>query len=235
MQRLTDDIMALKLKLPRGVHLQFLAGQYIDILMPDGRRRAFSIASAPSEADFIELHIRHVAGGDFTAQVFSGMKLRDILRIEGPLGTFFVRRSSARPKIMMGGGTGFAPLKSMIEELATAGEISPQRPLHLYWGGAYAADLYASALIESWLASVPGFAYTPVLSAPEPDWSGREGVVHQAVLADHPALSDFDVYMSGPPAMIQAARRDFLAAGLPEARLFYDSFDFAGDVPLDQA
>lgn len=234
MQRFTDDIMALRLKLPRGVHLQFLAGQYIDILMTDGRRRAFSIASAPSQADFIELHIRHVAGGDFTAQVFSDMKLRDILRLEGPLGTFFVRRSSARPKIMMGGGTGFAPLKAMIEELAAAGEITTQRPIALYWGGAQAQDLYAMALLEDWAKTLPGFTFTPVLTDADADWRGRRGYVHQAVLADHSDLSDFDVYMSGPPAMIKAARGDFLAADLPEDRLFYDSFDFAGDVPLDQ-
>lgn len=234
MERFTDDIMALRLKLPRGVHLQFLAGQYIDILLPDGRRRAFSIASAPSQSDYIELHIRHVAGGDFTAQVFSDMKLRDILRLEGPLGTFFVRRASTRPKIMMGGGTGFAPLKAMIEELAAAGEITPDRPISLYWGGAQAHDLYAMALLDDWAKTQAGFAFTPVLTDADETWSGRRGFVHEAVLTDHPDLSAFDVYMSGPPAMIKAARGDFLAASLPEDRLFYDSFDFAGDVPLDQ-
>jgi CDP-4-dehydro-6-deoxyglucose reductase, E3 len=224
----TDDIMRIRLKLPRAGRLQFLAGQYVDILLPGGKRRAFSIASPPSEPDFIELHIKRVDGGGFTGHVFSDMQKKEILRIEGPLGTFFVRRKSDRPMVMMGGGTGFAPLKSMVEELIESGDT---RPIQLFWGVAKESDLYARDLIDQWEAEHGHFSFVPVLAEPHPDWSGERGYVHDAVLRAHPDLSPFDVYMSGPPAMIHTARKTFLQAGVAEDHLFYDSFDFAPDVP----
>ena len=228
MEKFTPEVMCIRLKLPQAARLQFLAGQYIDILQPGGKRRAFSIASAPSETDFIELHIKHVDGGGFTGHVFSDMRLKEILRIEGPLGTFFIRRSSDRPIIMVGGGTGFAPLKAMIEELIDSGD---HRPVELFWGVATEKDLYARELIEHWQAKEASLDFVPVLAEPGADWNGDTGYVHQAVLRRHPDLSPFDVYMSGPPAMIHAARHGFVDAGVPEDRLFYDSFDFAPDVP----
>jgi len=234
----TPEIMQVKLKLPKAARLQFLAGQYIDILLPEGKRRAFSIASPPSQADYIELHIKYVEGGGFTSHVFEGMAEKEILRLEGPLGTFFVRRSSTRPMILMGGGTGFAPLKAMIEEMIfdvgahTGGDEPPPKAITLYWGVASQSDLYAKKLIDQWTQSLPQFRFVPVLMDPPPDWSGSVGFVHDQVVKDHPDLSMFDVYMSGPPAMIHAARSAFLDANLPEDRLFYDSFDFAPDVPL---
>lgn len=224
----TDDIKRIRLKLPRAGRLQFLAGQYIDILLPGGKRRAFSIASPPSQADFIELHIKHVDGGGFTGHVFSDMQEKEILRIEGPLGTFFVRRKSTRPVIMMGGGTGFAPLKAMIEELEDSGD---DRPIQLFWGARQEADLYARKLIAEWQDRRENFHFTPVLVEPPPGWNGEHGNVHHAVLQANPDLSAHDVYMSGPPAMVHAARRAFLQAGVAENHLFYDSFDFAPDVP----
>lgn len=232
LERFTPEIMRLRLKLPRAARMQFLAGQYIDVLMPGGKRRAFSIASAPSQADYIELHIKQVDGGGFTGHVFSDMQLKEILRIEGPLGTFFVRKNSSRPMIMMGGGTGFAPLKSMIEELI---ECDDQRPLQLFWGVAKASDLYAAELIDDWMRQRSDFEFTPVLSHPDQGWSGERGFVHDAVLRTFPDLSPFDVYMSGPPAMVHAARSAFLEAGVTEQQLFYDSFDFAPDVPTGKS
>jgi CDP-4-dehydro-6-deoxyglucose reductase, E3 len=228
MEKFTPEVMCIRLKLPQAARLQFLAGQYIDILQPGGKRRAFSIASAPSEAEFIELHIKHIDGGGFTGHVFDDMEVKEILRMEGPLGTFFIRRSSNRPMIMVGGGTGFAPLKSMIEELIESGD---DRPLELFWGVNTEADLYARDLIERWAETLPHFRFIPVLVDPEEDWSGERGFVHEAVVRHHPDLSPFEVYMSGPPAMIHAARHDFIDAGVPEDRLFYDSFDFGPDVP----
>jgi CDP-4-dehydro-6-deoxyglucose reductase len=228
MARFTPEIMRVRLKLPRAARLQFLAGQYVDILLPEGKRRAFSIASAPSVHDYIELHIKQVDGGGFTGHVFSDMQLKEILRIQGPLGTFFVRRRSERPMIMMGGGTGFAPLKSMIEELI---ESEDQRPIHLFWGVRTASDLYAQGLIESWVDQHPSFRFTPVLAEPDSDWKGERGFVHEAVLEAYPRLKRYDLYMSGPPAMIHTARREFLSAGVEQDHLFYDSFDFAPDVP----
>ncbi|TVQ41164.1 MAG: CDP-6-deoxy-delta-3,4-glucoseen reductase [Wenzhouxiangella sp.] len=228
MERYTPEVMCLRLKLPRAARLQFLAGQYVDILLPEGKRRAFSIASAPSQSEYLELHIKHVDGGGFTGHVFDGMQLKDILRLQGPLGTFFVRRKSERPIIMMGGGTGFAPLKSMIEELIEAGD---SRPIELFWGVSKQTDLYASQLIKGWEENLDNLRFHPVLVHPDRDWTGETGFVHEAVLRAHPELSPFDIYMSGPPAMVHSARLAFLDAGTAEDQLFYDSFDFAPDVP----
>lgn len=239
LHRFTPEIMRVRLKLPKAARLQFLAGQYIDILLPEGKRRAFSIASPPSQTDHIELHIKYVSGGGFTSHVFEGMAEKEIVRLEGPLGTFFVRRSSKRPMILMGGGTGFAPLKAMIEEMVhdiethTGEDEPPPREITLYWGVATANDLYAKALIDEWTKALPNFRFVPVLMHPDPDWTGQTGFVHEQVVRDHPDLSGFDVYMSGPPAMVQAARTTFFDAQLPQDRLFYDSFDFAPDVPLN--
>jgi CDP-4-dehydro-6-deoxyglucose reductase len=228
MDRFTDDTMRLRLKLPSAARLQFLAGQYIDILLPEGKRRAFSLASPPSQSEFIELHVKHVDGGGFTGHVFSDMAPKEILRFEGPLGTFFFRRQSDRPAVLVGGGTGFAPLKAMVEELMHAGD---DRPLELFWGTRSADDLYAAELIRSWQDTHPSLNFVPVVSEPDAAWRGETGFVHEAVLKKHPDLSGWDVYMSGPPAMIHAARSAFIDAGVPEDRLFYDSFDFAPDVP----
>lgn len=223
---LSPQVARLLLRLPRGQRLQFMAGQYADVLLSGGRRRAFSIASPPQHEDRIELHVRHVAGGDFTEWVFGDMPERAILRLEAPLGTFFVRGDSERPMLMMGGGTGFAPLKAMVEQLLADDD---RRALHLFWGARNRRELYQSELPEGWASDHDHIRYTPVLSDPEPgdEWNGARGLVHEVLLAEYPALSPFDVYMSGPPAMIDAARHAFLQHGLPEDRLYYDSFDFA--------
>lgn len=225
---LTPDVRRLRLKLPRGQRLQFLAGQYIDILLPGGKRRAFSIASTPAETDFIELHVKYVDGGGFTGHVFDGMQVGEIVRFEGPLGTFFVRLGSPRPILMMGGGTGFAPLKAMIEDLLAAGD---DRPITLYWGVRTESDLYAKSLIAEIAERHHDFRFVPVLSEPDADWEGRTGFVHEALLADHRNLTAYEIYMSGPPAMVHGARTAFLERGVSEDHLHYDSFDFAPDVP----
>ena len=230
--RIADNVMKLILRLPKAQRLQFLAGQYIDILLPGGKRRAFSIASAPAREDEIELHVRHVDGGDFTGWVFDEMKLKDILRLEGPLGTFFVRHDATdRPMIMMGGGTGFAPLKSMIEDLLAHGDT---RPIHLFWGARTLPELYNEDLIHRWVDEHTHIEYTPAISEPgdERIQDGFEGYVHEAVLDAYTTLAGHDVYMSGPPAMIDAARHTFLERGVREVRLFYDSFEFGSDVPV---
>ena len=229
---LSPSVIRLYLRLPKSQRLQFLAGQYIDILLPDGKRRSFSIASAPHEQEALELHIRHVDGGGFTGFVFDELQEKGILRLEGPLGTFFVRNDQPdRPMIMMGGGTGFAPLKSMIEYLL---HRKHHRPIHLYWGAANLAELYLHELASGWAAEYSHITYTPVLSEPEDrdSWSGKTGFVHQAVLENYPNLSGHDVYMSGPPIMIDVARHAFMDAGVAERRLYYDSFEFAPDVPV---
>lgn len=228
MERLAPDVMRLDLKLPQSERLQFLAGQYIDILLKDGRRRGFSLANAPHDDAFLQLHIRHVPGGYFTNHVFTEMKEKALLRFEGPLGTFFLREDSERPILFVAGGTGFAPIKGMLEH---GFYTQLARPMHLFWGARARIDLYLDALPLEWANTHAQFKYTPVLSQPQPTdaWDGATGYVHAAVAAAYPDLSGFDVYASGPPAMIEAAKQSFFAQGLPQDRFFYDSFDYAKD------
>ena len=225
LERLAPDGMLLHLKLPASERLQFLAGQYIDILLKDGKRRSFSLANAPHDDAFLQLHIRHVPGGLFTEQVFSTMKVRDILRFNGPHGDFFLREDSAKPMILLAGGTGFAPIKALIEHALHEG---CQRPMYLYWGARARADLYLPELPQQWAVEQPQLTYVPVLaeSQAEDDWQGRTGLVHRAVLADHADLSAFQVYACGAPGMIEAARHGFIAAGLPGEEFFADAFSY---------
>ena len=224
MDKLADDVMALWLKLPANERLQFLPGQYIDFLLKDGKRRSFSLANAPEEDALLELHIRHVPGGRFTDHVFNSMKVKDIMRISGPYGSFFLRESD-KPALFVAGGTGFAPIKSL---LAHAFHHEVDRQFVFYWGAKTLADLYLPAVPSDWQQAHKHFSFIPVLSEPLPadNWPGRTGFVHEAVLQDFADLSGYEVYACGAPPMIQAARRDFTARGLPEDAFFSDSFDF---------
>lgn len=226
LQKLAHDVMRLYLKLPATEQLSFLAGQYIDIIMRDGRKRSFSLANPPHADDYLELHIRHVAGGKFTDLVFNSMKEKTILRFQGPLGAFFLREDTQKPIIAVAGGTGFAPVKAMLED---AFYKNITRPIHFYWGARARQDLYLNDLPENWAEQYPNFHYTPVLSEPaaDDDWQGRSGWVHSAVAEDYPDLSQYQIYMSGPPAMIEAGKTVFFEQGLPDDQLFYDSFDYA--------
>lgn len=228
MEKLAPDVMRLFLKLPQNERLQYMAGQYIDILLKDGRRRGFSIANSPGADEFLELHIRHVPGGLFSGHVFSTMQERALLRFEGPLGTFFLRDDSDKPVILMAAGTGFAPIKAIVEQSVTAGT---KRPLYLYWGAHTRADLYLHDLAFEWAAAHAHIHYTPVLSRPGPGdrWEGRTGYVQEAIAADWPDLSGFEVYGSGPPRMIEAAKSLLASKGLPVDAFFYDAFEYAKD------
>ncbi len=224
---LADDVVRLWLKLPEEQRLQFMAGQYLDFLLEDGRRRAFSIANPPHEDELIELHIRHVDGGVFTDWAFTQMRDGTILRIEAPLGTFTLDEESQRPLLFIAGGTGFAPIKSQIEHAFHAGI---RRPMRLYWGVRGEKDLYLPDPPRQWEKEHDNFRFVPVLSEPEPGWEGRKGWVHEAVLEDLcAALPDYDVYMAGPPPMVSAAREALIERGVPEAQLHYDSFEYAAD------
>lgn len=224
LEKAADDVMVVTLKLPANDPFRFMAGQYVDFLLAGGKRRSFSMANAPHQNEAIELHIRNVEGGFFTSQVFGTMKERDILRIEGPLGGFYLR-DSAKPIVFLAGGTGFAPIQSIIEDMAHRGI---RRPVRLYVGSRNAAGLYRHALAQQWAAALPDFQYIPVLS--DEAWDGRTGFVHQAVIADLPDLSGYEVYACGAPAMIDAARKDFAEqCGLPADAFFSDAFTFAAD------
>jgi CDP-4-dehydro-6-deoxyglucose reductase len=229
---LTPDVMLIRIKLPDAQRLQFLAGQYLEVLLAEGKRRAFSIASAPLSEDIIELHIRHVEGGGFTGWVFDELKVLDILRIEGPQGNFFIRNDQTdRPMILMGGGTGFAPLKSMIEDLLAHHD---KRPLHLFWGVRDSTELYLHDQAREWAEKNDHIQYSSAFSEPlDEDHAGSfKGLVHEAVLQRYPELSGFDIYMSGPPAMVDAGRTAFLENSAEQNRIFFDSFEFGLDVPV---
>jgi CDP-4-dehydro-6-deoxyglucose reductase len=225
LERVADDVMVISLKLPANERLQFLAGQYIEFLLKDDKRRAFSLASAPHADELLEIHVRRIPGGNFTEHVFTQMKEKDIMRIEGPLGSFFLREDSDKPIILIAGGTGFAPIKGLIEH---AMHIGIQRPMKLYWGAKDRAGLYMNKLAEEWAAK-HGIAYTPVLSEPAAtdNWTGRTGLVHEAVLADHADVAGYQVYACGAPVMCEAALKDFTAQGLPKDEFFADVFSYA--------
>ena len=226
MNRLADDVMQLLIKLPASERLQFLPGQYIDILLEDGRHRSFSIANAPHNDDFLELHVRLVEGGQFTSRVFNTMQPKDLLRIEGPHGSFFYREDARDEILMIAGGTGFAPLKGIIEHILSEQDT---RPIYLYWGVRTKGDLYMRDLAEQWAAEHDNIHFVPVLSEPDNSWNGRTGYVHDAVLSDFDDLSTFDIYACGPPAMIKAAESSFQDKGMKKEQFYYDSFDFARD------
>ena len=232
--RVAPDVMVLRLQLPATNNFGFRAGQYIEFVLKDGQRRSYSMANAPhavKEAgpEGIELHIRHMPGGLFTDQVFSTLKEKDILRIEGPQGTFFLRDDSERPVVLLGSGTGLAPLKAIIEDMVHKGVT---RPAVLYWGCRTRADLYLHDWCTEQAAQHPWLRYVPVLSdaLPTDAWTGRTGFVHQAVLADLPDLSGHEVYACGAPVMVQSARADFVnRAGLNPDHFYADAFTSAAD------
>lgn len=226
LEHLAHDVIRIYLKLPDTERLQFLAGQYIDVLLKDHAPRAFSIANAPHDDNFIELHIRNVSGGYFSAQVFNQLQEKAMLRFTGPLGTFFLREDSDRPAILIGGGTGFAPIKGILEHAFHTGV---QKPLHLFWGVRAKRDLYLEELPARWLQDHPNFSYTPVLSEPMPEdnWSGATGYVSDTVIREYPDLSGHDVYMGGPPIMVEAGHKLFMQHRLDESRFFSDAFEYA--------
>lgn len=224
MVRMADDVILLHLRFPAGVRVRFKAGQYVDILLDNGERRSFSMANPPSESDGVQLHVRHVVGGAFTGAVFNTLAPGDTLRVELPYGGF-VLRDSDKPILFVAGGTGFAPIKSIIEDAMAKGI---NRDMTLYWGARQATGLYTD-LPHRWQAQYPRFRYVPVLSdVAAPGF--RHGFVHQAVLEDHTSLEGFQAYLCGVPAMTRAARKDFRAAGLPVKEFFIDTFTTQADI-----
>ena len=228
----TADVAIVRLQLPANQNLQYRAGQYVEFILRDGARRSYSMANAPANLGSppaIELHIRHMPGGKFTDQVFGAMKEKDILRMEGPFGSFFLREASTKPMVLLASGTGFAPIKALIEQMQIKGI---NRPGVLYWGARRKADLYQHDWCEQAAQSLPNLRYVPVLSdaAPEDAWTGRTGFVHHAVMQDLPDLSGHQVYACGAPIMVESAQRDFsVVCGLPEDEFFADSFTSAAD------
>lgn len=243
LEKLAPDVMRIVIGLPPNELLKYLAGQYVDLLLQGGVSRSYSIASAPTTEGLrqIELHVRHMPGGLFTDRVFAGLKVRDLLRIEAPHGFFHLDEESDKPMVMLASGTGFAPIKAVIEYSLRK---NMRRPIHLYWGGRKREDIYMDALASDWAARHPHIRYTPVLSdATEAcAWQGRRGFVHQAVMQDYADLAGHQVYACGAPVMVEAARHDFTGQhNLPESQFFADAFVSeadkarAGLPPLDSS
>ena len=232
LERVAPDVVLMKVQLPATVAFKYRAGQYVEFILRDGARRSYSMANAPEHLGnppMIELHLRHMPGGKFTDHVFGAMKEKEILRMEGPLGSFFLREDSDKPIVLLASGTGFAPIKAIIEHMRSAGIA---RPALLYWGCRRKADLYLHGWAQQAAASMPNLRYMPVLSdaPPEDAWDGRTGFVHQAVMADLPDLSGHEVYACGTPVMVEAAQRDFSArCGLPADAFYADSFTSEAD------
>lgn len=236
MKQVAPDVAVLTLQLPSSETFKFYAGQYVELILKEGKRRAYSMANSPDQAAALELHVRHMPGGVFTDHVFgvgaTQMKEREILRLEGPFGSFFLREETQKPILFLASGTGFAPIKAIIESMIERGV---QRKAVLYWGGRRPQDLYMDELARGWASSLPGFEYIPVVSdgLPEDQWAGRTGFVHQAVMQDFPDLSGHEVYACGAPVVVESARVDFKGkCGLPDDCFFADAFTSAVDSSL---
>ena len=227
-EQLASDVVKVMLQLPATDPLRYRAGQYVQFLLRDGSRRSYSMANAPSESPQVELHLRYMPGGKFTEHVFHTMKEKEILRIEGPFGSFFLREDSDnRPIVLLASGTGFAPIKAVLEQMQANGDT---RSVTLYWGGRKEQDIYMRGWVDALLPQMPQLRFVPVLSEADPGWSGRTGFVHQAVMADLPNLSGHAVYACGAPVMVEAAQHDFTSnCGLPAEHFYSDAFTTEAD------
>ena len=233
LEKKSHDVMVVKLQLPANDTLRYHAGQYIEFILRDSARRSYSMANAPHNGPGVELHIRHMPGGKFTDHVFTAMKEKEILRVEGPYGSFYLREDSDKPMILLASGTGFAPIKAVIEHMQFKGIT---RPATLYWGGRRPEDLYLDDWVRSKLVEMPQLKYVPVISnaLPEDDWTGRTGFVHRAVLEDFPDLSSHQVYACGAPIVVDSARADYSAlAHLPPEEFYADAFTTEADKHKD--
>jgi CDP-4-dehydro-6-deoxyglucose reductase len=228
-EKVSHDVVVLKLQLPANDTMRYHAGQYVEFILRDGARRSYSMANAPHNGPGVELHIRHMPGGKFTDHVFTAMKEKEILRVEGPFGSFFLREDSDKPMVLLASGTGFAPIKALIEHMQFKGVT---RPITLYWGGRRPSDLYMDDWVKARLAEMPNLQYVPVISnaLPEDNWTGRTGFVHKSVMEDFPDLSGFQVYACGAPIVVDSARAEYSAlAKLPPDEFYADSFTSEAD------
>jgi len=223
MRRLAPDVMGVWLRLPAVESFTWQSGQYLDVMLPGERRRSFSLANPPHDSALLELHVRRAPGGAFSEQVFSTLREGSLLRIEGPLGQF-VYRAGGRPLLLVGGGTGYAPLKAMLRQVL---EKDTGRDVTLFWGARTTADLYEDAWLRELGGRHANFRYVSVLSNQPAIGPHESGLVHEAVVRHATGLAESDIYAAGPPAMIDAVRAALPAQGADPERIYIDSFDYA--------
>ncbi|SMM98202.1 CDP-6-deoxy-delta-3,4-glucoseen reductase-like [uncultured Candidatus Thioglobus sp.] len=222
-EHLNHDVARVMLRIPGAESLQYLAGQYLDLIHPDFEPRAFSIANAPTNNDMIELHIRLIEGGKFTHFIFNQLEEKSLLKIEGPKGDFFFREDSKKPVILVAGGTGFGPIKSIVEHAIFT---KLNRKIYIYWGVRDEVDMYMD-LPQQWAKENDNIDFVPVLSEPNNDWQGKTGYVHEVVLQDFDDLTGYEIYACGPPVMVKAAATTFVEHGMIKDNFFSDAFVFA--------
>lgn len=217
-ERLAYDVVRVMLRLPPTSALEFLPGQYVDVIGAEGLRRSYSIANAPRADKQIEFHIREVPEGEMSRYWFQQAKVNDLLRLRGPLGTFFLRGQAGKDLVLLATGTGIAPVKAILEELSSLPAAAQPRSLAVYWGGRHREDLYWQP------PDMPGLKFVPVLSRAGDDWTGQRGHVQDVMLRDHAYLADTLVYACGSDAMIHGAQARLQAAGLPDRQFHSDAF-----------
>ncbi|SMM97867.1 CDP-6-deoxy-delta-3,4-glucoseen reductase-like [uncultured Candidatus Thioglobus sp.] len=222
-EHLNHDVARVMLRIPGAESLQYLAGQYLDLIHPDFEPRAFSIANAPTNNDMIELHIRLIEGGKFTHFIFNQLEEKSLLKIKGPKGDFFFREDSKKPVILIAGGTGFGPIKSIVEHAIFT---KLNRKIYIYWGVRDEVDMYMD-LPQQWAKENDNIDFVPVLSEPNNDWQGKTGYVHEVVLQDFDDLTGYEIYACGPPVMVKSAATTFVEHGMIKDNFFSDAFVFA--------
>jgi CDP-4-dehydro-6-deoxyglucose reductase/3-phenylpropionate/trans-cinnamate dioxygenase ferredoxin reductase subunit len=215
-----DEVAVLTLRFPAGVRARFRAGQYLKVLLDDGHERCFSMANPPHSNDGVELHVRYREGGRFAEAVFERLKPGDPVQLRLPQGDFWLRETD-KPIVFVAGGTGFAPVQSMVEDMLRR---QVRRPARIYFGGRRPELLYRDALARQWTARRPDFVYVPVVSQPAQGWTGRTGRLPEAVLQDLPTLAGHEVYACGAPEMVSAAREAFVRHGLAPEDFYCDAF-----------
>jgi len=225
LDKLAPDVLRVKLRLPPTASFSFIPGQYIDIIGTNGIRRSYSLANASFTDKLLELHIRAVSGGKMSEYWFNHAKSNDLLRLNGPLGTFFIRECAETDVYFLATGTGIAPVKSMLESLMHVPEDKQPRSITVLWGGRKPEDFYID------LATIPGkHRYIPVISRPNEHWTGATGYIQDVLLSAAPDLSKAAVYACGSDNMIHDAKKLLSNAGLPTARIYSDAFVSSGNI-----
>lgn len=219
LEKLAPDVIQVKLRLPPTADFNFIPGQYINVIGVSGIRRSYSIANSGFQDKLLELHIRAVENGALSEYWFKQARVNDLLRLNGPLGTFVLRDTPDRDLIFLATGTGIAPVKAMLELLLHNSANQTYRSVTVMWGGRVPTDFYFD------VGRIAGkFKYIPVLSRADTSWLGARGYVQDELLSLLPDLSQAVVYACGSNSMIHSAREILMKNGLPIKCFYSDAF-----------